>query len=439
MGDQPIKIDIAGPGRLAGLEFSGVMAAIMLPDAESYAFDAEDVLGIEAVGWAHLSEGAMVDLATAAQGLVAQVQAVQLTAIDRVCHRRGDAADTTDEFALALAETTHVAGKQISLARQLTSRFPALHAAMRRGELDATKATRVIEAALPLPDELARELDEWMRGRVAGRDATAIGGSARYQVHRLDPDGAERRARRRRRDRKVEFVPNLDGMADLIGYLPAEVASAAYGRIDAIAKSCRTRDDARSLDEVRADVFTELLLGKQQYTKTVQVHVTVPITALLGDDSTPADLAGYGPLPASIARQLAFESSSVWRRLLTDPATGQLLEVGRTRYRPPAALDDFVRARDQRCRIPGCRRPARRCDIDHNHDWRYGGLTNEDLLCCLCRRHHRLKDKPGWTFTLHNNELVITTPAGRTYRSRPPPQPPNPDPPSEPDTTDPPF
>lgn len=158
----------------------------------------------------------------------------------------------------------------------------------------------------------------------------------------------------------------------------------------------------------------------------------MPVSSLLGASDLPADLHGYGWIPAPVARQLAADPNCTWRRLLTDPATGQLLEVGRTRYRPPAPLEDFVRARDRRCRVPGCRRPVQRCDVDHNHDWALGGPTAERLLCCLCRRHHRLKDRPGWAFDLRDGELTITTPAGRTYRSRPPrcdqpePQPPEP-------------
>ncbi|MGH3517096.1 MAG: hypothetical protein ACRDQ7_06685, partial [Haloechinothrix sp.] len=86
-----------------------------------------------------------------------------------------------------------------------------------------------------------------------------------------------------------------------------------------------------------------------------------------------------------------------------------------------------------RCRVPGCRRPARKCDLDHNHDWGKGGDTAECLLCSLCRRHHLLKDRPGWNFQMTHGDLIITTPTGKRYRSRPDPiGPPEPQPPSEP-------
>src|SRR5690606_5132105 len=80
-----------------------------------------------------------------------------------------------------------------------------------------------------------------------------------------------------------------------------------------------------------------------------------------------AELEGYGPLTPDIARALA--AGNPWRRLLTDPLTGAILDVGRTRYQPPAALAEYVRERDQTCTRPGCTTPARSCDLDHTIPW----------------------------------------------------------------------
>src|SRR6266511_96609 len=70
----------------------------------------------------------------------------------------------------------------------------------------------------------------------------------------------------------------------------------------------------------------------------------MPATMLMGLTEHGAELAGYGPIPAQVARELAADGT--WRRLLTDPVSGHLLDYGRTTYRPPAALADFIRARD---------------------------------------------------------------------------------------------
>ncbi|MGY1694589.1 hypothetical protein ACI780_06700 [Geodermatophilus sp. SYSU D00814] len=58
-------------------------------------------------------------------------------------------------------------------------------------------------------------------------------------------------------------------------------------------------------------------------------------------------------------------------------------------YRPAAALDRFVRARDRRCRFPGCRRPVpRHGELDHHTPWP-AGPTAAANLAGYCTGHHR--------------------------------------------------
>ena len=102
-------------------------------------------------------------------------------------------------------------------------------------------------------------------------------------------------------------------------------------------------------------------------------------------------------VPALTAWALA--AGGTWRRLITDPASGTVVDVGRTRYRPPAGLADLVRARDRACVFPTCQTPSERCDIDHLTAWSQGGTTSLDNLVVLCQAHHRLKHTPGWTLT----------------------------------------
>jgi hypothetical protein len=145
----------------------------------------------------------------------------------------------------------------------------------------------------------------------------------------------------------------------------------------------------------------------------------VNASTLLGLDDLPGDLDGYGPIPAAMARTIAGDLTGTWRRLLTDPA-GTLIDSSCT-YRPPASLAEFVRARDRTCRFPGCHRPARRTELDHQQAWEPGGLTTAENLECLCSRHHHLKHEGGWRVTGNPaGELIWTSPTGHVYRSPPP-------------------
>ena len=99
-----------------------------------------------------------------------------------------------------------------------------------------------------------------------------------------------------------------------------------------------------------------------------------------------------------MARALAQDGT--WRRLLTDPATGLVCEVGSVTYRPGADLTRTVIARDVTCTFPGCRQPATRCDLDHiiafDHDRPAENQTCADNLHALCRHHHRAKTERHW-------------------------------------------
>jgi hypothetical protein len=92
------------------------------------------------------------------------------------------------------------------------------------------------------------------------------------------------------------------------------------------------------------------------------------------------------------------------------------------RYRPTPAQRRFGRTRDRTCRHPGCGQPVARVDLDHVIPYDDGGETDCDNLCCLCRRHHRLKTfAPGWRFVLTSDgRLRVTTPSGITRTTRPP-------------------
>ena len=124
-------------------------------------------------------------------------------------------------------------------------------------------------------------------------------------------------------------------------------------------------------------------------------------------------------VPAMTAWALA--AGGTWRRLVTDPASGTVLDVGRTRYQPPVGLADLVRARDRACVFPTCQTPASRCDIDHLNAWSQGGTTSLDNLVVLCEAHHRLKHTPGWALTKDQTTGTLSwhTPDKTVYQRHP--------------------
>ena len=158
---------------------------------------------------------------------------------------------------------------------------------------------------------------------------------------------------------------------------------------------------------------------------SVELQIVIDAATLAGLSDNPAELVGYGPISSLAARDLFAQLADDvrLRRLVTDPIVGHLLDYGRSTYRIPKPLADFVRARDRQCRFPGCLRPATACDVDHVISWNDGGKTSASNCACLCRRHHRLKTHGGWEFELHTDgSCVWTSPAGQRYALEPPTQ-----------------
>nr|WP_236571240.1 HNH endonuclease signature motif containing protein [Microbacterium hydrocarbonoxydans] len=134
----------------------------------------------------------------------------------------------------------------------------------------------------------------------------------------------------------------------------------------------------------------------------------------------PAELDGVVPIDTDTARHLAGNATG-WDRVFTHPFSGGALIVDR--YRPSKHLRRHLRARDARCRFPGCGVPASKSDLDHTHAASTGGDTSDANLATLCRRHHVLKHHTPWHVAQgEHGVLVWTSPTGRTYTDTPPAQ-----------------
>jgi len=128
-------------------------------------------------------------------------------------------------------------------------------------------------------------------------------------------------------------------------------------------------------------------------------------------------------LPPAPAGSSGREAKDRPRFLPCDPLTGARLDPGdhlaTDAYRPAEELATLVRGRDGRCRFPGCSIAARFCDLDHVRPWPIGRTSARNLLT-LCRRHHRIKQRPGWRLRLApDGTATWTDPTGRERTTMP--------------------
>ena len=129
-----------------------------------------------------------------------------------------------------------------------------------------------------------------------------------------------------------------------------------------------------------------------------------------------------GPaISVTAAQMIACSSALSW--MLHDSA-GKLLDLGRRRRRPNAALRRAARERDKcRCRFPGCE--SRRVDLHHIQYWSNGGRTKLDNLVSLCKYHHMLVHERGYLIAAaRDGTFTFYRPDGAAIPASPPlPQP----------------
>ncbi|MGY6651787.1 DUF222 domain-containing protein [Amycolatopsis sp. TRM77291] len=382
-----------------------------------------------------LEDNDAVDAAIAASEGIARLEAVRFRALAQLNRHRDGASSVAQEVAFALSVVDGHAAGLVSTAAALTTRLPRTLGLLDQGQVGGYGALKVATATAWLSEEDARAVDEVLEDRLPGRNSEQIRKAANHAAMMADRDGAARRAERHRAGRRLSIRQGEIGVASIeVEDGPVEKVAAAYTRIDREARALKTGGETRTLDQLRADIALDLLLGGQSgKAERPEVFLYMDLNTYLGLNDEPAELAGHGHIPAALARHIASGPDAVLRRIITDPFSGQVLDLGRDRYRPTAGLDEFVRVRDRECRRPGCHRPAQTCDLDHSVPWQHGGHTADTELIDLCRRDHRLKDEPGWIYRLaEDGTLTITTPTGHNYDSTPPPL-------HEPRTQEPPF
>ncbi len=310
--------------------------------------------------------------------------------------------------------------------------------------------------------------------------------AAKLAIIAGDPVEADRRRRQSQAGCDVYVIDDLDGVSTLIARMATEHAHACLSVINDLAVRCiratpsaapprpaengtRVRagaedgvgagggpgtgtdglaSDARhstlSIGERRSLALASLLIdghprgssaetASQDYVEShdyvraafprpkALINLTIDLPTLLGLRDGAAELIGAGALPAEVARELLADAR--FRRIITDPITGELLDYGRRTYAVPEALRRYIAARDQTCRFPSCGAAASRCEIDHAIPWSRGGATDRGNLGALCTRHHQLKTHGGWRITDSdlNGGCTWTSPQGRRYQHRPSP------------------
>ncbi|MGY1812541.1 DUF222 domain-containing protein [Blastococcus sp. SYSU D00820] len=378
-----------------------------------------------------------------------------------------------DELALVLrchrATATGLLGLSLDLAHRLTATW----AALADGELDWPRARVIaqelgVEKAGQTAPDVVRAVEALVLPQAMQLSVSGVRAAVQRELQRLDQEAADRRREQAKKLTNVGHRALGDGMARLEVTGTAEQITAMHATADQLVRAAKADGDDRPIGVLRVEALHALITRPWDDTRApVTAHITVlaPLPALQAEGGGAVGAVDGQPITAAHLRQVleqldalcpgglqAPEGGSLDIGLV-DPGTGELratltrAELDRLarrgcaqhpdghcgcpvldrpepvdRYRPSIPTDRFVRTRDQHCRMPGCHHRAGWADLDHVIPHAHGGATACDNLCCLCRRHHRLKTHArGWRFTMSpDGELTVTTPSGVTRVTRPP-------------------
>lgn len=336
------------------------------------------------------------------------------------------------EVALARRDSPARGGRHLGFAKALVHEMPHTLAALECGVLSEWRATLIVRESACLDVQDRRALDAELCADPANLDGMGdarVAAAAKAIAYRLDPHAVVGRAARAEQDRTVTIRPAPDTMTYLTALLPVAQGVSVYA---ALRREADARGDGRSRGQVMADTLVERVTGRSAAAPTpVAVNLVLSDETLLGGDDAPADLAGYGPIPAAVARAMIGgavtdrRSRATLRRLYAHPRAGALVAMESRARIFPRGLAAFIGLRDQRCRTPYCDAPIRH--RDHAEPWADGGSTAAHNGLGLCENCNYAKQAAGWRVSTavdenHTHTALFTTPTGKGYRSMAPPR-----------------
>ncbi|NJC21226.1 hypothetical protein BJ994_000302 [Arthrobacter pigmenti] len=195
------------------------------------------------------------------------------------------------EIAPLLRVPGRTAQQMLSEALTLCEDLPATWEALESGTLSPVQAQVIVQESGSIPTEAMPGYEEEVLDTATGLTRPKLAQRCRRLREELHPESIIERRKRAVKDRDVAIQPEQDGMAWLGAYLPAEQAHGIFNRVNAAARSLQSPEEPRTLNQLRADVFTDVLThtctgdpknGTGHRGINANVYITVPVMTLLG-------------------------------------------------------------------------------------------------------------------------------------------------------------
>lgn len=341
------------------------------------------------------------------------------------------------EVGLARQESPHRGERLLAMARMLVADMPCTLAALESGVLSEHRAELITKEAACLSALDRQLLDVELSADPAsltGLGNAEVAAEAARIAYELDQQSVVDKMTRARASRHVRFRVARDGMMSMTVLLPAAQGQLVRQTLSREAASVVAAGSSRSRAQVMADVVVERVTGRNPVESPVPVTVNLVLSdeTLLTGGEQPAQLDGYGPIPAVLARDLVLAAAAddkvgaALRRLYAQPGTSKLVAMESKARAFPKALATFIALRDHMCRTPYCN--ARIRHTDHVTPHTSSGPTSAHNGDGLCEHCNYVKEEPGWQAAASydrygRHTIALTTPSGAVYTSTAPPTP----------------
>ncbi|MBA2444550.1 MAG: hypothetical protein H0V49_04375, partial [Nocardioidaceae bacterium] len=208
---------------------------------------------------------------------------------------------------MALNMSPSSVGKQLLLARDLQTVHSDLGEALQLGQVSPFVASMVASATRKLPDTARRVLDEAVTTDAVELPTGRAIEAARNRVREAD-EYSDVAAANARNNRYAFLKPLDDSVAMLGAVMPAEDAVAGWVRIDTDARRLRREGDARSLDQLRCDLFAQAVASAADRTDADRTDAESLPAESAGSENAGAEgigAEGTASGPAAAARRPA--------------------------------------------------------------------------------------------------------------------------------------
>jgi hypothetical protein len=319
------------------------------------------------------------------------------------------AGDRSPEHWLARrsGSTVSAAREALDMAQRVKC-LPATEVALRAGRLSPAQASAVAEAATADPtaeQELLGAAPEESLAELRRR-AERIKAAAR------SAEDEESRREGIHRSRSLRRSVAFDGAHELLARGTNEDIAMFWARLQPFVDQqfalARQQDRRESPEAYAFDALLAMSESGGSGASPAKVIVRVDLPALTRGTTEPGELceiAGYGPIPVSVAFGLMNEAFLALV-LTKGKDVINVTHLGRqfTEHQKTA-----LEWRDPECSVLGCSATVR-LERDHREDWADTYVTRVPAADRLCHHHHQLKTTEGWRLEAGNGKRRMTAP-----------------------------